>query len=92
MKRILLWLIAGTRGGKTRAKIIESIHETPANANQLSEKLGFDYKTIRHHLDILTENRILISEGNGYGEVYFLTDEMEKNIQKFKDILNIGKR
>jgi DNA-binding transcriptional ArsR family regulator len=88
MKRILWWLISGSKGGKTRAKIIEEIFKTPSNANQLTEKLGYDYKTIRHHLNILLDNKIILTEGDRYGAVYFLTDEMEKNYDFFIEILN----
>ncbi len=52
-KRLLWWLIAGTRGGVNRARIILALHDLPSNANQLAEHLGLDYKTIRHHLDVL---------------------------------------
>ncbi len=88
MKRILWWLIAGTKGGKTRAKIIGALAKTPANANQLTEQLGYDYKTIRHHLEVLLDNKIIIQEGDKYGAVYFLTDEMEKNLDLFTEISN----
>lgn len=86
MKRILWWLIAGTKGGKTRAKIIEALSKTPANANQLTEKLGYDYKTIRHHLDVLMDNKLITVVGERYGAVYFLTDTMEKNLDLFTKI------
>jgi len=46
MKKILWWLIAGTKGGINRARIIIELHERPYNANQLSEKLELDYKTL----------------------------------------------
>jgi DNA-binding transcriptional ArsR family regulator len=88
MKRILWWLIAGTKGGKTRARIIAELSKSPANANQLTEKLGYDYKTIRHHLDVLQDNKIITQEGDRYGAVYFLTDEMEKNLDLFTEIWN----
>ena len=67
LKYLLGWLIAGTRGGPTRAKIIESLKETPANANQLAIGLKMDYKTMRHHLDVLEKNKLIISVGDGYG-------------------------
>ncbi|HIE30965.1 MAG TPA: ArsR family transcriptional regulator, partial [Methanosarcinales archaeon] len=35
MKRMLWWLIAGTKGGVNRARIIKILHERPYNANQL---------------------------------------------------------
>jgi DNA-binding transcriptional ArsR family regulator len=88
LKYLLGWLIAGTRGGVTRAKIIETLRENPQNANQLATSLGMDYRTIRHHLRILQKNRIITSAGNGYGTTYFLSVEMEENYGIFEEILN----
>ncbi len=88
LKYLLGWLIAGTRGGVTRAKIIETLREKPQNANQLANSLEMDYRTIRHHLKILQKNRIITSAGNGYGKTYFLSTEMEENYGVFKEILN----
>jgi DNA-binding transcriptional ArsR family regulator len=56
MNKILWWLIAGTKGGINRARIVNEIHKRPYNANQLAEKLKLDYKTIRHHIKILKED------------------------------------
>ena len=61
MKTILWWLIAGSKGGINRARIIKELHDRPYNANQLTEKLDLDYKTVRHHLKVLLENRIIES-------------------------------
>lgn len=88
LKYLLGWLIAGTRGGITRAKIIETLRENPQNANQLANMLKMDYRTIRHHLKILQKNRIITSAGNGYGTTYFLSTEMEENYDTFEEILN----
>ncbi|MHA2426073.1 MAG: ArsR/SmtB family transcription factor [Candidatus Thorarchaeota archaeon] len=91
-KRLLWWLIAGTRGGANRARIILALHEIPSNANQLAEHLSLDYKTIRHHLDILVEHKILIPQGEGYGMVYFVSEDLENNFEDFKQIWErIGK-
>ena len=87
LKYLLGWLIAGTRGGATRARIIETLKETPQNANQLSNLLGMDYRTIRHHLGVLEKNRIIISAGEGYGTTYFLSQVMEENYVLFEEIL-----
>jgi DNA-binding transcriptional ArsR family regulator len=87
LKYLLGWLIAGTRGGPTRARIIETLKETPQNANQLSNLLGMDYRTIRHHLGVLEKNRIIISAGEGYGKTYFLSQVMEENYVLFEEIL-----
>jgi DNA-binding transcriptional ArsR family regulator len=86
-KYLLGWLIAGTRGGMTRAKIIQTLNETPQNANQLATRLGMDYRTIRHHLRVLEKNRIITSAGEGYGTTYFLSPAMEENYPQFKEIV-----
>ncbi len=87
LKYILGWLIAGTRGGATRAKIIMALKEIPRNANQLAQQLGMDYRTIRHHLGVLTKNGILVSAGKGYGTTYFLAPQLEDNYGVFEAIL-----
>jgi DNA-binding transcriptional ArsR family regulator len=87
-KYLLGWLIAGTRGGVTRARIIQALNETPQNANQLANLLGMDYRTIRHHLEVLEKNRIITSAGEGYGTTYFLSPVMEENYGLFEEILN----
>lgn len=87
-KYLLGWLIAGTRGGATRAKIIEILKETPQNANQLANQLKMDYRTIRHHLEVLEKNKLIITVGEGYGVTYFLSATMEENYTLFEEILN----
>ena len=93
LKYLLGWPIAGTRGGPTRAKIIEALKVTPQNANQLANSLKMDYKTMRHHLEVLEKNRILTSVGDRYGATYFLTQVMEENYAVFEEITKkIGKK
>jgi len=83
---MLWWLIAGTKGGDTRGRIILAIKEMPQNANQLSETLKMDYKTIRQHLKVLEKNKILMPAGSGYGITYLLSTEMEENFVEFEKI------
>jgi DNA-binding transcriptional ArsR family regulator len=84
---LLGWLIAGTRGGVTRAKMIAILKETPQNANQLANLLEMDYRTIRHHVEVLEKNRIITSAGEGYGKTYFLSPVMEENYALFEEIV-----
>ena len=88
LKYLLGWLIAGTRGGITRAKIIEAIKEQPQNANQLSNMLELDYRTIRHHLKVLNKNKLITATGDGYGNTYFLSPELDENYEIFEEIVN----
>jgi len=92
LKYLLGWLIAGTRGGPTRAKILMILKEAPQNANQLASRLKMDYRTIRHHLEVLERNNLVVSKGEGYGTTYFLSPVMEENYALFEEIVKkIGK-
>jgi len=75
MKAVLWYVLTGTRGGANRLRLLRALDERPRNANQLANGLDLDYKTVRHHLDVLVENGIVESSGDEYGAVYFLTDE-----------------
>lgn len=93
-KRILWYLIGSTKGGVNRAKIIDLINNHPANANQIASELTLDYKTVIHHLRVLSENGLVITDNkDSYGATYFLTPLMEKNYPSFKEIMvRIGKK
>ncbi|MEF8825013.1 MAG: winged helix-turn-helix domain-containing protein [Halapricum sp.] len=80
MRKVLWWLVGGSRGGRNRLRIIRTLEREPMNANQLASHLDLDYKTVRHHLDRLTENDVVETIGDDYGQMYFLTDRMEKNL------------
>jgi DNA-binding transcriptional ArsR family regulator len=93
LRYALGWLIAGTRGGMTRAKIIKALREVPQNTNQLATGIGMDYRAIKHHLDILQKNKLVTVAGEGYGTTYFLSSILEENYTLFEEILNkIGKK
>lgn len=83
MNRFIWGMLAGTKGGINRARIIDELKNRPYNINQLSEKLKLDYKTVRHHIDFLEQNKIVICNGKQYGALYFLSDKMEENYDSF---------
>jgi DNA-binding transcriptional ArsR family regulator len=76
-ERLLWWLFAGSAGAKTRALVLYSLKEQPKNAQQLSQSLHLDYTTVRHHLRVLEANKIVLTEGDKYGRVYFVSEVME---------------
>lgn len=87
---VIWYLIAGTKGGPNRIHILKSLKLKPQNANQLTKELMLDYKTIRHHLEILLENGLIgCSQKIKYGEVYFLTQFGKEKIEKV--IKDLGK-
>jgi DNA-binding transcriptional ArsR family regulator len=88
MEKALWYLLAGTRGGENRARIIRALDDRPRNANQLSEALDVDYNTVRHHLDMLLDHDVIEKGGEDYGAMYFLTDRFEHHRDTFEDILD----
>jgi DNA-binding transcriptional ArsR family regulator len=78
-KRAMVYLFMGTRGGRNRVKIVEMVKDQPSNPNRISEALNLDYKTVQHHLKILGENGVLVTnDKDSYGAIYFLTPYFEK--------------
>jgi predicted transcriptional regulator len=90
IRQLITWLIKGTKGGKTRAKIIANLKNDPQNANQIATKLKVDYKTVRHHIAILEKNRLIIPVGDHYSTVYFLSELMEENYPIFLEIAQMN--
>lgn len=86
MEKALWWLLAGSRDGKNRIRIIRTLDEHPMNANQPSETLGLGYKTVRHHLDKFEANDVVITMGEDYGQTHFLTQQMEAYLDVVEDV------
>ena len=93
IKNVLYWLLANSLGGFNRGRIIQELLNKPQNANELSNNLNLEYKTVRYHLKVLEENNLITSVGGGYGKTYFLSDEFNENKQYFVEIWDeIGKK
>ena len=93
LKYLLGWLIAGTRGGPTRAKILEALKDKPQNANQLATLLKHGLQNNAASLEVLEKNRLITSVGDRYGATYFLSQVMEDNFGLFEEITRkIGKK
>lgn len=93
VKRLLWWLLAGSAGGMNRGRILEELFRRPYNANELAKQLELDYKTIRHHLELLEKNRLITSTGTGYGTVYSPSEMLEEHLAVFTEIwAQIGKK
>jgi DNA-binding transcriptional ArsR family regulator len=79
LRRLLWYLLGGTRGGPNRVEILKALRDRPLNANQLAGAVHLDYKTIEHHVKVLEENGLVtFSEKGTYGAVLFLTPRMEE--------------
>ncbi len=90
--KMVLWsIIAGTRGGVNRAKILNLIKETPMNANKIATVLSLDHKTVIHHVKILAKNELVTKAEKEYGAEYHLTQIMKENQSILEEIiLKIG--
>ena len=93
IKNVLYWLLANSLGGLNRGRILIELFTKPQNANELSQNLSLEYKTVRHHLKVLEENSLITSVGGGYGKTYFPSEELEINKVIFNEIWDeIGKK
>lgn len=87
MEAALWYVLSGTRGGANRARILRALDERPRNANQLAEDLELDYKTVRHHLDVLEENNVVTDSGDDYGKVYLPTESARVHWDTVEEII-----
>lgn len=46
-------LLVESRGSSNRMRILSALYERPQNAHMLAEDLNLDYRTVRHHLNML---------------------------------------
>lgn len=86
MRQVLWWLVGGSRGGRNRLRILRALDDRQRNTNQLSNHLDLNYKTVQHHLEILAENGVVTTQGDGYGTLYFLSDRMEQNLDILDEV------
>lgn len=87
MEAALWYVLAGTRGGANRARILRLLDERPRNANRVSEMLELDYKTVRHHLEVLEDNNVIKNSGDDYGAVYLPTQQARANWETIEEII-----
>ena len=86
--KMILWsIIAGTRGGINRAKILSLLVNMPLNANKIATTLKLDHKTVIHHVNILTKNELIVKEEKDYGASYKLTQIMKDNQNVLVEIM-----
>ena len=86
--RLLYWLFISSRGGPTRLRIILALKNKPFNTHQLSQNLSLDFSTIKHHIQKLETNGIIVRIGDGYGATYFLSDFVSSNYDQVEKLMN----
>ena len=86
--KLILWsIIAGTRGGVNRARILNLIKETPLNANKIATMLSLDHKTVVHHIKILSKNELVIKAEKSYAAEFELSQIMRENQEALEEIM-----
>jgi len=86
LRRLLWFLLGGSRGGENRARIIHSLRSKPTNLNRLAGELGLQYKAVQHHMRILVANSLVVTSGEKYGMQYSLNPWFAAHIDVFEQI------
>jgi DNA-binding transcriptional ArsR family regulator len=86
-KMTLWFIVAGTRGGVNRAKILNLIKDNPLNANKIATVLNLDHKTVVHHVKILSKNKLIIKAEKNYGAEYQWAQIMKENYDVLEEIM-----
>ena len=90
--KMLFWSVfAGSKGCINRVKIVLQLKKTPLNTNQLSNRLGLDYKVVERHLEILEKQNLVEKVGYRYGVVYLLCPILESNMILFDEVAEKSK-
>ncbi len=84
------WIVVGSKGGEMRAKMLDLLCERPMNANQLAEALKVNYRTVTHHLDVLSKNGLIKAEGPKYGQMYFPSESCRSHRNLLKRLVEGG--
>lgn len=88
MDSVLWYVLTGTEGGENRTRVLAALDDRPRNPNQLAETLGLDYKTVRHHLDVLVDHDIVAASGDDYGAVYAPTDKVRDHWEVVEEVFD----
>ena len=87
-KRAMTFVFLGTKGGANRIRIVKLLKDEALNANKIGERLDLDYKTVQHHLEILEENKVVVSSSpkGTYGALYFLSQNFETHLELIEEM------
>lgn len=70
-----------------RARLLHQLQQRPGNINQLSKRLGVEYRTVMHHMEVLKKNSLVVVTGEQhYGQMYSLHPWLESHIGVFEGL------
>ncbi|HJT10070.1 MAG TPA: winged helix-turn-helix domain-containing protein [Candidatus Nitrosotalea sp.] len=87
-KNLLFFVFASSRGGENRARIMNTLQNSPRNANQLANDLGLNYRAIQHHLEVLEKNNLITKIGEKYGATWFVSPFFEANKEAYDELIS----
>lgn len=91
LRRALRFHIEGSRGGSARLRILLMLERKPMNINEISKKLGVDYKTAQHHIRVLDKAGMIVSKKKTYDNSYVLSQLISSDKQLIKELKDLGK-
>ncbi len=65
---------------------MEVLLEEPMNTNKLRKTLDLDFRTVKHHLEIMENNDLVSSMGANYGKMYFASEKLMDNMELFNEV------
>ena len=87
MNELFSSVFTGMSGRYTRLRIICAITEEPMNTLELSKELDLDYKTIKHSINVLEKNNLIVRQGEGYGDMFFPSDLISSNLPTLYSVI-----
>jgi predicted transcriptional regulator len=87
-KNLLFFVFASSRGGENRIKLMNTLQNSPRNANQLATDLELNYRAIQHHLAVLEKNNLITKVGEKYGATWFVSPFFEANKEAYDEIIS----
>ena len=85
-RRLLWFMLGGSRGGENRAKILSAIKSRPSNLNQLAKLIDVDYRSVQHHMSVLRKNNLVLGAGQKYGVVYSIHPYLDFHFDIFQKV------
>jgi len=90
-RRLLWFLLGGSRGGENRARIVCALRSRPRNLNQLANLIGIDYRSVQHHIGVLLKNSLVVGSGQRYGMIFTIHPWLEHHFETFDEVcLKLG--
>ena len=79
MGQVEWFVLAGTRGGRDRTRVVEVLAERPRPGEDLVDSLDLEEDALRDHLRVLAANDLVEASERGDETVYRLTPRARAN-------------